>query len=107
MLIPDMPSPPTQRTQYRQLQRALRLKHDLQEVAVSREYRDMLFDLEEGAADVSLLVMDEVFWSEVINILKVTVPIIKLLRACDNQAKEVIGKVYHCDFMMALKKAYA
>ena len=65
MLIPDMPSPPTQRTQYRQLQRALRLKHDLQEVAVSREYRDMLFDLEEGAVDVSLLVMDEVFWTEV------------------------------------------
>ena len=60
---------------------------------MSREYRDMLFDLDEGAVDVSQLVQDERFWTEVVNILRVSVPIIKLLRACDNQAKEVIGKV--------------
>lgn len=90
--------------QYRQLARALRLKADLQQVVVSREYADRVFndEAEFGTGesiqrhDVKQIILDESgFWAPLISILKVATPIMVLLRLCDNQAKEIIGKVYH------------
>ena len=87
------------RAQYRQLARALRLKADLQQVVVSREYADR--GLDEGAeADVKQILLDEgEFWKPLVNVLKVATPIMVLLRLCDNQSKEVLGKIYHHMFV--------
>jgi hypothetical protein len=85
--------------QYRQLQRALRLKEDLQEVVNTREYAMQAYDNQVGDVNVKRIIMDDDgFWSEVVRILQVSVPLIKLLRMCDNQSKEVMGKVYHVMF---------
>lgn len=85
--------------QYRQLQRALRVKEDLQEIVNTREYASKRYDTEVGDINVKRIIMDNAgFWSEVVRILRVSVPLVKLLRLCDNQAKEVIGKVYHLMF---------
>jgi len=91
---------PSHRLQYRQLSRALRLKEDLRQIVGLREYKDKFEAEDEAPEQVNIrkLVMSDEFWSEVINILKVALPLIKLLRACDNQAKEVMGKVYHLMF---------
>lgn len=41
------------------------------------------------------LILDNNFWSDVIKVLKVGMPIMKLLFKCDNQSKELMGKVYY------------
>lgn len=90
------------------------MKADLQQVVVSKEYADKKYgstDADEAPAedeprqqgagaggidDVKAIILDESeFWSRVVEILRVCVPIIKLLRLCDNQAKEVMGKIYY------------
>lgn len=103
--------------QIRELGRALRLKADLQEVVVSKEYNAKKYGSSEGDADdadddqprnnrggvddVKLIIMDEVnFWPSVVDVLKVCIPIVQLLRLCDNQAKEVMGKIYYKMFMI-------
>jgi hypothetical protein len=57
------------------------------------------YDNQVGDVNVKRIIMDDDgFWSEVVRILQVSVPLIKLLRMCDNQSKEVMGKVYHVMF---------
>lgn len=110
----------------RELGRALRLKADLQTVVVSKEYADRGFDRRlrgnreragahgdaEAAEDaededddgssrtVKQIVLDESFWSTLKEVLVATVPIVKLLRLCDNRSSEVMGKIYYRMFMI-------
>lgn len=43
------------------------------------------------------------FWQDVITVLSLSLPIVKLLRLCDNQAKEVLGKIYFHMFTIGEK----
>ena len=83
---------------YRQLARALRLKADLQMVVVCPEYSNKRFDDgadQLGVETVKAIVLDDDFWSDVVHVLTVAQPIVKLLFICDNQSKELMGKVYY------------
>lgn len=91
---------------YREMGRALRLKCDLQQVVVSSEYAAKKFgsissggndDAEDtgvGVDNVKAIIPDESYWNNVVSILKVAVPVIKVLRLSDNTDKEALGKVY-------------
>jgi hypothetical protein len=54
-----------------------------------------------GSDDVKATILDENgFWVDVVKVLRIAVPIIKLLRLCDNQSKEAMGKIYYKMFMI-------
>lgn len=90
--------------QYKQLQRALRLKAELRQVVASTQYSQMNFDDDASGSSVESIIFDNNgFWSQVINVLKVASPIMKLLFMCDNQPKELMGKVYYHMFMIGDK----
>jgi hypothetical protein len=93
---------------FREMQRLLRVKADLQQVVVSSEYNSHKFtsrgrtaDEEDGdaldadiGARVKAIVLDEAgFWTPLTHVLHVAMPLIKLLRMLDSN-KPVIGKVY-------------
>lgn len=91
-------------SQYRELARALRLKSDLQQAVVCSGYSEKVInDTEEFGSgenvrryEVKSILLDEHgFWKHLVSILRVATPIIVLLRLCDNQAKEIMGKVYY------------
>lgn len=69
---------------------------------MSREYAERDLDKHavapgvEGVGDVKQILLDEEgFWKPLTAVLKVATPIMVLLRLCDNQSKEVLGKVYY------------
>ena len=92
------------------MQRLLRVKADLQQVVVSAEYSSHKFSSRGRSADdeeaeeldasiggrvKSIVLDDDNFWSPLdalVDILRVAMPIIKLLRMMDSN-KPVIGKV--------------
>lgn len=93
---------------FREMSRMLRVKADLQQVVVSAEYaahkfsgRGRTADEEEGevldtniGARVKAIILDDAnFWEPMVDVLRVAMPIIKLLRLMDSN-KPVIGKVY-------------
>ena len=104
---------------FREMQRMLRVKEDLKQVVVSREYAQHKFNcrgrtvdndddtLEPGIGPrVAEIVLDEKgFWEPLITILHVAMPLIKLLRMLDSN-KPIIGKVYMSMFLIGerLKK---
>lgn len=94
---------------FRELARMLRVKSDLQQIVVSADYQSQKFstrgcdwDEESGeridadiGEQVKTIVLDESgFWTSVSNILRIALPLIKLLRMLDGN-KPVIGKIYH------------
>ena len=104
---------------YREMARLLRCKADLQQVVVSAEYSRQKFakpkrrsdevndDEDSLSADigakVKAIILDESgFWTNLVNILKVAMPLIKLLRMLDGR-KAVLGKVYDRMFMVGEK----
>lgn len=108
---------------FREMSRLLRVKADLQQVVVSAEYGSHKFtsrgrtaDDEDGEAlDVDIgervkaIVLDEDgFWTPLVHILHIAMPIIMLLRMLDSN-KPVIGKVYDRMFLLGerLKKLEA
>lgn len=92
---------------YREMQRLLRVKADLQEVVISAEYARQKFDksssirdeeqgddaLEKdiGAKVKQIVLDDQHFWKPLIDILRVGMPLLKLLRLLDSD-KPAIGK---------------
>lgn len=110
-----------------ELSRALKLKADLKQVVVSKEYEEKRYgsskrDVERETAqdddgtndespapasdvdDVAALILDEGgFWKNVKDILSIAVPIIQVLRLTDNQDKEIIGKIYQKMFAIDKK----
>ena len=101
----DTPPAPAH-LQFRQLGRALRLKSDLQQVVVTTQWETYAVnnarrrsraecDEEELLEDVAGIILDKAFWTSLIHVLKVASPITALLFATDNQAKELMGKIYY------------
>jgi hypothetical protein len=72
---------------------------DLQQVVVCQEYSQRRFDdgedQEQGLESIKSIILDERFRSSLVHVLMVAHPIVKLLFTCDNQAKELMGKVYY------------
>ena len=100
---------------FREMQRLLRVKADLQQVVVSSEYNSHKFSSRGRSVDdddeaeeldpsiggrVKSIALDEDnFWAPLVDILRVAMPLIKLLRMMDSN-KPVIGKVYDRMFLV-------
>lgn len=97
---------------YREMSRMLRCKADLQEICVSSRYaaqgqsvrreKDRVDD-EEGLSphsfqEAKMILLDENFWRSIVAILRVSLPLVKILRMLDGN-KPVLGKVYDRMFM--------
>ena len=94
---------------FREMQRLLRVKEDLQGIVVTAEYARQKFstrgrreeDIQDGevldkdiGGTVRAILLDEdAFWKPLTVILQVAMPLIKLLRALDGN-KPMMGKVY-------------
>lgn len=105
---------------YREMSRMLRCKADLQQVVVSSEYNAQRVaratrqeeDNGEDHLDVDsfrvakAIVLDEEFWLSLVVCLRVSLPLVRLLRMLDSN-KPVLGKVYDRMFltMQKLEKA--
>lgn len=100
---------------YRELARLLRVKSELQQVVVDPEYARQKFDQKRGAdgedddelhpgigVEVKRTVLDEDFWTSMVSVLRISLPIIKLLRLTDGNTP-VIGKVYDRMFLIEQK----